>query len=75
MLTRQQTSTKKFYIVPRNEGDEIKELRVSTLPYYVARDGPISTIKVNGKPIEDMVFTSIEAAYAAIEQAAPWLVA
>ena len=45
-----------WYVIPLNESDGLKELRVSKRPYLQTQDGPISGVIFNHEAIENAVF-------------------
>ena len=60
-----------YYIVPLNDDEGLKELRVSTKIYTFWWNGPESGVIYKRKPIEDTAFSSTEEAYNAIRKVAP----
>lgn len=59
-------NNKNWYIIPLNESTGLKELRVSRRPHSYSQDGPRSGARIDGVPIEDVIFKSMEEAYKAI---------
>ena len=62
-----------FYVVPLNEHNGIKELRISSSPWTFWIHGPKSGVIVEGEPIEGFMFSTPEVAWGVVREFAPHL--